>query len=57
LSSSLEVRTATAFGELIIAIVYLPILTLEGDRGEDVPADGAHGRLRARDVRSSYPSR
>lgn len=34
LSSSLEVRTATAFGELIIAIVYLPILTLEGIEGK-----------------------
>lgn len=29
-----EVRTPTMFGELIIAIVYLPILTLEGIEGK-----------------------
>ena len=29
-----EVRTPTLFGELIIAIVYLPILTLEGIEGK-----------------------
>ncbi len=34
LTSSLEVRSATAFGELIIALVYLPILTLEGIEGK-----------------------
>src|SRR6266545_3599478 len=34
LRSALEVRSATAFGELIIAIVYLPILTLEGVEGK-----------------------
>jgi len=34
LASSLEVRSATAFGELIIALVYLPILTLEGVEGK-----------------------
>jgi cobalt-zinc-cadmium resistance protein CzcA len=34
LTSSLEVRSATAFGELIIALVYLPILTLEGVEGK-----------------------
>ena len=34
LQSALEVRTATAFGELIIALVYLPILTLEGVEGK-----------------------
>jgi cobalt-zinc-cadmium resistance protein CzcA len=32
--SALEVRSATAFGELIIALVYLPILTLEGVEGK-----------------------
>jgi cobalt-zinc-cadmium resistance protein CzcA len=34
LRSALEVRSATAFGELIIALVYLPILTLEGVEGK-----------------------
>ena len=34
LRAALEVRTATAFGELIIALVYLPILTLEGVEGK-----------------------
>jgi cobalt-zinc-cadmium resistance protein CzcA len=29
----LEVRKPTMFGELIIALVYVPILTLEGSRG------------------------
>jgi cobalt-zinc-cadmium resistance protein CzcA len=32
--ASLEVRRPTMFGELIIAIVYLPILTLEGIEGK-----------------------
>jgi cobalt-zinc-cadmium resistance protein CzcA len=34
LRSALEVRGATAFGELIIALVYLPILTLQGVEGK-----------------------
>lgn len=34
LKSALEVRTATAFGEIIIAFVYLPILTLQGVEGK-----------------------
>ncbi|MEO6951653.1 MAG: CusA/CzcA family heavy metal efflux RND transporter [Polyangia bacterium] len=34
LRSALEVRSATAFGEVIIALVYLPILTLEGVEGK-----------------------
>jgi cobalt-zinc-cadmium resistance protein CzcA len=34
LRSALEVRTATAFGEIIIALVYLPVLTLEGVEGK-----------------------
>lgn len=33
LRSALEVRSATAFGELIIALVYVPILALEGVEG------------------------
>ncbi len=33
-SASLEVRRATMFGELIIMIVYLPILTLTGVEGK-----------------------
>ncbi|MDP7741174.1 MAG: CusA/CzcA family heavy metal efflux RND transporter [Lentisphaeria bacterium] len=32
--ASIEVRRATMFGELIIMIVYLPILTLEGIEGK-----------------------
>jgi cobalt-zinc-cadmium resistance protein CzcA len=32
--SALEVRSATAFGEMIIALVYLPVLTLEGVEGK-----------------------
>lgn len=34
LRSALEVRSATAFGEMIIALVYLPVLTLEGVEGK-----------------------
>lgn len=34
LRSALEVRSATAFGEIIIAIVYVPILTLQGVEGK-----------------------
>src|SRR5947209_11045880 len=33
-NASIEVRRPTLFGELIIAIVYLPILTLEGVEGK-----------------------
>ncbi len=51
--AAVEVRKPTMFGELIIMIVYLPILTLEGDRGEAVPADGADGDLRAGSARWS----
>jgi len=40
--AAIEVRTPTMFGELIIMIVYLPILTLEGVEG---------GALRRADVR------
>ena len=34
LRSALEVRGATAFGEVIIALVYLPVLTLQGIEGK-----------------------
>lgn len=34
LNASVEVRTATAFGELITALVYVPILTLAGIEGK-----------------------
>jgi cobalt-zinc-cadmium resistance protein CzcA len=34
LRSALEVRSATAFGEVIIATVYLPILALQGVEGK-----------------------
>ena len=44
--AAVEVRKPTLFGELIIMIVYLPILTLEGDRGQAVPADGPDRHLR-----------
>jgi cobalt-zinc-cadmium resistance protein CzcA len=33
-AAALEVRSATAFGELIIGLVYLPILTLQGVEGK-----------------------
>src|SRR5947209_12996308 len=33
-NASIEVRRPTLFGELIIMIVYLPILTLEGIEGK-----------------------
>ena len=46
--AAVEVRKPTMFGELIIMIVYLPILTLEGHRGEALPADGLDGHLRPR---------
>ena len=32
--AAVEVRKPTMFGELIIALVYLPILTLEGVEGK-----------------------
>lgn len=32
--ATMEVRTASVFGELIIAVVYLPILTLRGTEGK-----------------------
>ena len=34
LASAREVRSATAFGELIIALVYVPVLALEGVEGK-----------------------
>ncbi len=34
LESAREVRSATAFGELIIALVYVPVLALEGVEGK-----------------------
>ena len=34
IESSMEVRGATAFGELIVALVYLPILGLTGSEGK-----------------------
>ena len=34
LRAALEVRGATAFGEIIIALVYLPVLTLQGVEGK-----------------------
>ncbi len=35
------------FGELIIAIVYVPILALQGTEGKTLPADGSYGFVRA----------
>ncbi|MGF6848581.1 CzcA family heavy metal efflux pump [Chitinophaga sp. W3I9] len=37
-----KIRSTAAFGEIIILIVYLPILALTRHRGQDVPADGAN---------------
>lgn len=34
LRSALEVRSSTAFGEMIIALVYVPVLALEGVEGK-----------------------
>ncbi len=34
LNATIEVRKATIYGEIIIAIVYLPILTLQGTEGK-----------------------
>ncbi|EPG75096.1 heavy metal efflux pump, CzcA family [Leptospira fainei serovar Hurstbridge str. BUT 6] len=34
LTATIEVRKATIFGEIIIAVVYLPILTLSGTEGK-----------------------
>ena len=44
--AAIEVRKPTMFGELIIAIVYLPILALAGNGGEAVPPHGLHRDLR-----------
>ena len=38
-----EVIKPSLFGTLIIAVVYLPVLTLTGRRRQDVHADGADG--------------
>ena len=43
--AALEVRKPTMFGELIIMIVYLPILTLEGIEGQLFRPDGADRHL------------
>ena len=45
--AAIEVRKPTMFGELIIAIVYLPILALAGNGREAVSADGPDRDLRA----------
>ena len=44
--AAVEVRKPTMFGELIIMIVYLPILTLGRDRGQAIPPDGPDRDLR-----------
>ena len=50
--AAVEVRKPTLFGELIIMVVYLPILTLEGTSGKLFRPMGApHGDLRARSAR------
>ncbi len=45
--AAVAVRTPTVFGQVIIMIVYIPILTLEGVEGKMFRPDGADGRLRA----------
>ena len=44
--AAIEVRKPTMFGELIIAIVYLPILALQGTEGKLFRPDGPDGDLR-----------
>ena len=44
--AAVEVRRPTLFGELIIMIVYLPILTLEGVEGKLFRPDGPDRDLR-----------
>jgi len=51
--AAIEVRKPTLLGELIILIVYVPILTLEGVEGKLFPADGPDGHLRS--ARLAYP--
>jgi cobalt-zinc-cadmium resistance protein CzcA len=51
-----EVARPVVFAVGIIMIVYLPILGAHRRRGEDVRADGAHRRLRARPAPSSARS-
>ena len=46
--AAVEVRKPTMFGELIIMIVYLPILTLEGIEGKLFRPMALDGDLRAR---------
>ncbi|MBK8269343.1 MAG: efflux RND transporter permease subunit [Planctomycetes bacterium] len=49
---SKQVRSATAFGEAIITVVYVPILTLTGVEGKCSP-DGTHRHFRVgRSVRT-----
>ena len=37
----LRIRKSAAFGEIIIMIVYIPLMTLVGIEGKDIPSDGA----------------
>ena len=47
LKAVLEVRKPSIFGELIIALTFIPIICPPGDRGQDVPAPGLHPHHRA----------
>jgi cobalt-zinc-cadmium resistance protein CzcA len=61
--AAIEVRKPTMFGELIIMIVYLPILTLEGTEGHlfrpmahrDLRPDGFDGPLAHLDASARQP--
>jgi cobalt-zinc-cadmium resistance protein CzcA len=53
--AALEVRKPTMFGELIIMIVFLPVLALTGVEGKALPPDGAHDDLRAGRIAAAVP--
>ncbi len=38
--SASRIRQSAAFGEIMIMIVYIPLMTLGGNRRQDVPSDG-----------------
>ena len=44
--SASKIRKSAAFGEIIIMTVYLPLLTLAGIEGKDVPPHGDDHLLR-----------
>ena len=51
--SASRIRQSAAFGEIMIMIVYVPLMSLVGHRGKDVSSDGAHRILC--DIGSLHP--